>query len=235
MDAHRKQRYQTLSTIILSFAKVVVWVLAVLWVLGQLDINYAPFLLAAGGISLAIGFGAQSLVKDVVTGFLLLMEEQFALDDYVEINGKGGSVEKISLRTVRLRSMDGTLHIFPSGSISQVSNMTYQWGKAVVNVGVSYNENPRKVLSVLETVCKEFAGAPEWKEKLIDDPYAQGILSFGDSAIQFRVLAKTQPGSQWAAGRELHIRIKYAFDKEGIDIPYNYLNIIDRTEKNKEK
>lgn len=230
IDAHRKQRYQTLSSVILSFIKILVWILGVLWVLGELEIDYAPFLVAAGGISLAIGFGAQSLVKDMVSGFFILMEEQFALGDFVEIGGESGTVEKISLRTIKFRSLDGTLHTVPNGSISTVSNKTYQWSRAVVKVGVSYDDDPQKVLSVLKTVCQQIAEDPEWKESLIDEPTAQGILSFGDSSINFRVLAKTPPGEQWAVERELHVRIKKAFDQEGIEIPYNIVNVLERKE-----
>lgn len=234
LDTHRKQRYQTLSTVIVSFVKVAVWVMAVLWILGQLGIDYTPFLVAAGGISLAIGFGAQSLVKDVVAGFFILMEEQFALGDSVEIGGRSGSVEKISLRTIRLRGMDGSLHIIPNGTISDVSNKTYQWAQAVVKVGASYNDEPRGVIAVLESLCREFAEDPEWKESLIEEPIAQGIISFGESGIEYRILAKTISGKQWGVGRELNIRIKQAFDREGIEIPYNYLNIIERKEKTQE-
>ncbi len=231
IDDHRKQRYHTLSSVILSFIKVLIWAMAVIWVLGELNIDYAPFLLAAGGITLAIGFGAQSLVKDVVSGFFILMEEQFALGDLVEINGQSGTVEKISLRTIKFRSLDGTLHTIPNGSISMVSNKDYLWSRAVVTVGVSYDEDTQNVLSVLKTVCQEISEDPEWKESLLEEPTPQGIISFGDSAVNFRILAKTPPGAQWAVGRELHIRVKNAFDKEGIEIPYNYINVIDRTQK----
>lgn len=231
IDDHRKQRYQTLSTVIISFIKILLWAMAVIWVLGELNIDYAPFLVAAGGISLAVGFGAQSLVKDVVSGFFILMEEQFALGDVVDINGQAGTVEKISLRTIKFRSLDGTLHTIPNGNISMVSNYDYQWSRAVVKVGVSYDEDPQKVISVLKTVCREIAEDPEWKDSLLEEPTPQGIISFGESALNFRILAKTPPGEQWAVGRELHIRVKNAFDKEGIEIPYNYINVIDRTQK----
>ena len=231
IDTHTKQRYQTLSAVILSFIKILVWILSVLWVLGELNIDYAPFLVAAGGISLAIGFGAQSLVKDMVSGFFMLMEEQYALGDVVAINGITGTVEKISLRTIKFRSLDGTLNTIPNGSISQVSNQTHQWSRAVVKVGVSYDNDPNKVLSILNTVCREMAEDEQWKESLIDEPIPQGILSFGDSAVNFRILAKTQPGEQWSVEREMHIRVKNAFDQKGIEIPYNFVNIVDRTEK----
>lgn len=231
VDAHKKQRVHTLSSVVLSFIKVLIWTMAVIWVLGELEIDYAPFLVAAGGVSLAIGFGAQSLVKDVVTGFFMLMEEQFALGDAVEINGEGGSVESISLRTIKFRSLDGTLHIIPNGNISKVANKTYQWSRSVVNVGVSYDDDPQKVLEVLGEVCNSMKDDPQWKEDFIEEPTPQGILSFGDSSVNFRVIAKTYPGKQWAIGREMHIRIFKAFGEAGIDIPYNYINVVDKTPK----
>lgn len=231
LDAHRKQRFQTLSSVSVSFIKITVWTLAVLWVFGETNIDYKPFLVAAGGISLAVGFGAQSLVKDVVTGFFLLMEEQFALGDVVEIDGKMGVVEKISLRTIKFRALDGTLHILPNGAISAVSNKTFQWSRAIVPVNVSYQEEPGRILKIMKTLCAEIYADPEWNAKLMEEPEPQGIISFGQSAIEFRVMAKTLPGAQWEVGRALSIRIKNAFDREGVEIPFNYLNVIHRTEK----
>ena len=231
ISAHRKQRYQTLFSIILSIIKITLWVLAVLWVLGELNIDYAPFLLAAGGVSLAIGFGAQSLVKDIVAGFFMLMEEQLALGDVAEIDGKSGSVENISLRTIRLRSLNGTLHIIRNGSITNVSNLTHQWSRAVIEVGVSYDENSENVLSVLKQICHDIYEDREWHPLLIEEPVPQGILSFGDSSINFRILAKTVPGKQWGIDREIKTRIKKTFDQKGIEIPFPFTNIIDRTKR----
>ncbi|MCK5221625.1 MAG: mechanosensitive ion channel family protein, partial [Candidatus Aminicenantes bacterium] len=227
IDAHKKQRYQTLSSVILSFVKIVLWVSAVVWVLGVLNIDYGPFLLAAGGISLAIGFGAQSLVKDIVTGFFLLMEEQFALGDVVEINGKSGTIEKISLRTIKFRGLDGTLHIIPNGEISIVSNSTYQWSRAVINIGVSYDVESAAVMNALRSVCASMYNDPEWKSKILDEPFPQGILSFGDSSVNYRILAKTKTGEQWGVAREFNIRIQKTFNGKNIDIPYNYINVIN--------
>ncbi len=227
IDAHKKQRYETLSSVILSFVKIVLWTSSAIWVMGILNIDYGPFLMAAGGISLAIGFGAQSLVKDLVTGFFLLMEEQFALGDVVEINGKTGTIEKISLRTVKFRSLDGTLHTIPNGNISSVSNSTYQWSRAVANIGVSYNDDHEKVISVLGKICDKMYKDEAWREKFIEKPIPQGILSFGDSAVNYRIIAKTVTGQQWGISRELNIRIKREFDKQGIEIPYNYINVVE--------
>jgi len=234
LDSHRKQRYQTLLSIVLSIIKITLWAFAVLWVLGELNIDYAPFLVAAGGISLAIGFGAQSLVKDVVSGFFILMEEQLALGDFVEIGDKSGTVEKITLRTIRFRSLDGTLHIIPNGNISRVSNLTHQWSRAVIEIGVSYDENSEQVLAALKEICQQIYQEEKWNPFLIDEPVPQGILSFGDSAVNFRILAKTTPGKQWEVDREIKVRIKKTFDQKGIEIPYPFVNIIDRTSKKAE-
>ena len=231
ISPHRKQRYNTLFSIILSIIKIALWILAVLWVLGELNIDYAPFLVAAGGVSLAIGFGAQSLVKDIVAGFFILMEEQLALGDVIEIDGKTGTVEKISLRTIRFRSLNGTLHIIPNGSITNVSNLTHQWSRAVIEVGVSYDESSENVLAVLKQICQDIYLDRKWRPMLIEEPVPQGILSFGDSAINFRILAKTIPGKQWDVDREIKNRIKHTFDKQGIEIPYPFTNIVDRTDR----
>lgn len=226
-DAHKKQRYQTLSAVILSFTKILIWIAAVFWTLGELDVDYGPFLVAAGGLSLAIGFGAQSLVKDVVTGFFLLIEEQFALGDYVEINGVGGTVEKISLRTIRFRSLDGTVHIVPNGNIAMVSNSSYKWSRAVVKIGVSYNEDTDNVFKVLREVCDSVYNDPSLKSKFLEEPAIQGILAFNDSSVMFRITAKTESGAHWGIQREINKVIKKVFDKEKIEIPYNYINVVN--------
>lgn len=231
LDPHYKQRYVTLFSVVLSIVKVFLWILATLWVLGELEIDYAPFLVAAGGLSLAIGFGAQSLVKDFFSGFFMLMEEQLALGDVVDINGNSGTVEKISFRTIKLRSLNGTVHIIPNGNISSVSNLTHKWSRAVTNVGVSYDAEPAKVMEILEAICRDIYRDPEWQSNFIDEPIAQGITNLGDSSVGFRILSKTIPGQQWAVDRELNIRIKKALDEAGVEIPYNYINIINRTEK----
>ncbi len=230
-NMHKTQRYHTLSSVILSFIKIVLWVSAAVWVLGVLDIDYGPFLVAAGGISLAIGFGSQSLVKDIVTGFFLLMEEQFALGDVVEINGKSGTIENISLRTIKFRSLDGTLHIIPNGEIVIVSNLTYQWSRAVVSIGVGYDVDSSKVMKTLKSICDSMVNDPDWKGKLIDEPVSQGIISFGESSVNYRILAKTISGEQWAVSREFNMRIQQAFNENNIEIPYNYINVVNIKEK----
>ncbi len=226
-NAHKKQRYQTLSAVILSFSRIILWIAAIFWTLGELGIDYGPFLVAAGGLSLAIGFGAQSLVKDIVTGFFLLIEEQFALGDYVEINGASGTVEKISLRTIRFRSLDGTVHIVPNGNISKVSNSSYKWSRAVVKIGVSYNEDTDHVFKALKEVCDTVYNNSTLKNTFLEEPAIQGILAFNDSSVMFRITAKTESGAQWGIEREINKVIKTVFDREKIEIPYNYINVVN--------
>ncbi len=226
-DAHKKQRYNTLSSVLLSFSRILIWTVAVFWTLGELEVDYGPFLVAAGGISLAIGFGAQSLVKDIVTGFFLLIEEQFALGDFVEINGKSGTVEKISLRTIRFRSLDGTVHIIPNGNISNVSNSSYRWSRAVVKIGVSYNEDTAHVLKALKEATDMVYNMPALKKLFLEEPSIQGILAFNDSSVMYRVIAKTESGEQWGIEREINKAIKKVFDRENIEIPYNYINVVN--------
>ncbi len=230
LKEERKKRYYTLFNISMTLIRITLWTLAVLWVLGELNIDYAPFLVAAGGISLAVGFGAQSLVKDIVSGFFILMEEQLAIGDVVEINGKTGTVERISLRTITVRSFDGSVHIIPNGSISSVTNLTYKWARTVLKIGASYDDDPDKVIKTLNAIGKDFYKDEDWKKVLKEEPSCLGVDSLGDSAIVYTVIAKTKPGNQWAVGREFRKRIKKRFDKEGIDIPYNYINIIDKTQ-----
>ncbi|MGE5343522.1 MAG: mechanosensitive ion channel domain-containing protein [Candidatus Omnitrophota bacterium] len=225
MDTQSKQRYNTLSAVIMSFVKVVIWVVTIIWALGELEINIGPLLVAAGGVSLAIGFGAQSLVKDVVSGFFILIEKQFSLGDFVDINGDSGYVEKISLRTIKIRALDGSLHIIHNGSITKVANKTYDWSRAVVNVKVSISEEPQKILSLLKSICEEIMADPLWSPKLIEEPIPQGIIGLGETAADFRILAKTIPDSQWAVERELRVRISSAFQKNAIETPSQTIRI----------
>lgn len=228
IDVHNKQRYHTLSAVTLSFIKVVTWAVAMIWVLSELNINVGPILVAAGGVSLAIGFGAQSLVKDVVSGFFILMEKQFALGDFVIINDDSGYIEAISLRTIKMRTLDGSLHIIHNGSINKVANQTYEWSRAVVNIRVGINEEPAKVLRVLQEVCESLNNDEEWKPKLIDKPFPQGIISLGECSSDFRILAKTIPDLQWAVEREIRIRVRNALSQNAIETPSQFITVIDR-------
>jgi len=218
------QRAKTLSGVFMAAVRIVVWVTALLMVMGQFDVNYQPLLLATGGITLAIGFGAQSLVKDFFSGFFILLENQFQVGDVVELGGDTGTVESVSLRTTRLRAGDGSVHIVPNGEIKAVTNQTHGWSRIMFNVGVGYNEDPDEVKALLNNVGREMFESPEWKSKLLEAPMVMGLDNFGASSLDFRIMGRTRPGEQWAATRELRRRIKIAFDLGGIEIPYNYVN-----------
>ncbi len=228
IDDEQKKRYKTLISMVQTIIKVTLWGFAIMWIMGELNIDYAPFLVAAGGASLAIGFGAQSLVKDVVSGFFILLENQLSIGDVVDINGKIGGVEKINLRTVWLRSFDGSLHIIPNGQISKISNLTEKWARAVLKIGVSYDADMEKVIETINRVGKEMKDDIEWSQKIIEPAQCLGVDSFEDSSVVYLVACKTSAGSQWGVARELRKRIKEAFDKEGIEIPYPYLNVIQK-------
>lgn len=222
-------RADTLQSVAVTTVKVVVWVTAALMILGQFEVNYHPLLLATGGVTLAIGFGAQSLVKDFFSGFFILLENQFQVGDVITVNGTSGGVESVSLRTTRLRSVDGTLHVIPNGNITMVSNMTHLWSRMSINIGVGYSEDPDEIREVLNRIGDELYADPEWQSLMFEAPRVTGLDNFGGSSVDFRVMCKVQPGEQWAVTREYRRRVKIGFDVAGIEIPYAYVNYVPVT------
>ncbi|HSJ24591.1 MAG TPA: mechanosensitive ion channel family protein [Longimicrobiales bacterium] len=216
----REQRAQTLGSLLGNVAGIAVFVIASLTILDILLQNIGPILASFGIIGLAFSFGAQSLVRDVISGTFMLMEGQFGVGDVVEVAGVSGLVEKITLRTTILRDVEGRVHIVPNGEITRVTNMTKSWSRAVLNIGVAYREDADRVMDVLRDLLHDFQQDPEWGALLLEDPVVPGIESFGDSAVVIRVMAKTLPLKQWDVGRELRRRIKKRFDAEGIEIPF---------------
>jgi small-conductance mechanosensitive channel len=222
-------RANTLQSVSITTVKIVVGVTTILMILGQFEVNYHPLLLATGGITLAIGFGAQSLVKDFFAGFFILLENQFQVGDVVTLNGTTGGVESVSLRTTRLRSVDGTLHIVPNGVITMVSNLTHLWSRMSINIGVGYGEDPDEVREVLNRIGDELYADPEWSPKMLEAPRVTGLDNFGGSSIDFRVMCKVRPGEQWGVTREFRRRVKIGFDLVDIEIPYAYVNYVPVT------
>jgi small conductance mechanosensitive channel len=186
----------------------------------NLFIAIAPLLAGVGVAGLAISFGAQSLVKDIIAGFFILLENQFGVDDIVEINGAAGKVERMTLRIVMLRDLHGVLHIIPNGSITMVSNRTRGFARSVVDVGVAYKTNIDHALRVLQEVAEDFAKDPDWKGAVAQPPQVLGVDALADSAVTIRMLTETAPGRQWDVSRELRRRIKNRLDAEGIEIPF---------------
>lgn len=217
--SEREQRGQTISQLLRSVGRVLLLALAVLLSL-NVFVNIGPLLAGAGILGLAVSFGAQSLVKDVISGFFYLVEGQFAVGDVIEIAGKSGVVERMTLRVVMLRDIAGVLHMIPNGQISTVSNMTRGWSRAVVDVGVAYGTEVDKALDIFRNEAERLAEDPPWSRDLDGAPEVVGVNELGDSGVTIRTLFRTHPGKQWGVGREFRRRIKNRLDREGIEIPF---------------
>ena len=215
------QRTQTLTKVLSSAGVVIIWVLSIFYVLSELSFNLAPLLAGVGIVGLAVGFGAQNLVRDVVTGFFILLEDQYGVGDIVQINQIAtGKVEQLTLRVTGLRDLDGTMHYMANGSIDHVANRSKDWARAVIDVGVGYNEQPERVRSVLLRVAKEAKEDPELGRTLFTEPQVLGVERIGEYEIVWRIIAETKPARQWEVSRALRERIKVAFDREKIEIPF---------------
>ncbi|MGH2756955.1 MAG: mechanosensitive ion channel family protein [Actinomycetota bacterium] len=219
--ARALQRTQTLAKVLSSAGIATIWVIAFIQMLSMLEWDLAPLLAGVGIIGLALGFGAQSLVKDIVTGFFILLEDQYGVGDNIEINqAAGGKVEQLTLRVTGLRALDGTMHYFPNGTIDHVANRSKDWARAIVDVGVAYKEDPNKVRSVLEEVAKDAKADPILGDELYSVPEILGVEILGEYDVTWRMLADTKPGQQWIVARALREKVKVGFDATGIEIPY---------------
>jgi moderate conductance mechanosensitive channel len=220
------QRIRTLSRVIRYALTVVVSLVAGMLVLGELGISVAPILGAAGVVGLAIGFGAQSLVKDYFTGFFLLLENQVRLGDVVEAAGKAGVVEELTLRYLRLRDYSGIVHFIPNNMISVVSNMSLTFAYAVIDAGVAYGEDVDRVVGVMRSVGTELRADPAFAERILEDLEIAGVEQWADSAVVIRCRFKVAPLEQWNVRREYLKRLKAAFDRDGIEIPFPHRKLI---------
>lgn len=214
------KRVATLTDILTTSVKVLLWLVVVMMVLRRLGIDVAPIIAGAGILGLAIGFGAQELVRDFIAGFFILMENQVRTGDVALINGTGGFVEHVGLRTIVLRDNTGTVHVFQNGKINTLSNMTKEWSAMVFDIGVAYKEDTDNVVRVMEEVAAELRGDETLGPDIIEDLEVLGVDAFGDSEVVIKARLKTKPIRQWAVGREYRRRLKYAFDREGIEIPF---------------
>ncbi|HSE28203.1 MAG TPA: mechanosensitive ion channel family protein [Gemmatimonadales bacterium] len=215
----KEKRGYTLAQLLRSVGRFVVLIFTLILSLGVF-VNVTPLLAGAGVVGLAISFGAQSLVKDFFAGFFILLEDQFSVGDVVDIEGRSGVVERMTLRLTQLRSLDGTLHSIPNGTITVVSNRTRGWSRAVLEVAVAYGTDVDRALEVLRDEVAAFARDEEWSLTLDGAPEVWGVEALGDSAVTIRIVARTRPGQQWAVARELRRRIKKRLDQEGIEIPF---------------
>jgi moderate conductance mechanosensitive channel len=219
-------RIDTLARVFRNSAAIVIVLVAGMLILGELGISVAPILATAGVAGVAIGFGAQSLIKDYFTGFFLLLDDQVRVGDVIEVAGKSGLVEEVTLRYVRLRDMDGHVHFVPNGEIKLVTNRTRGFATPVVEVGVAYRENIDDVLKVMREVAAQLRADAAWSARIAGDLEVIGVDRWGDSAVVLRARIRVMPPiEQWNVKREYLKRLKAAFDTAGIEIPFPQLTV----------
>tara|TARA_B100001013_G_C24607875_1_gene441837 strand:+ start:229 stop:1137 length:909 start_codon:yes stop_codon:yes gene_type:complete len=219
-DVAQGQRINTLFRILKNFVSVAILVVIVMLVLSELGIEIGPLLAAAGVVGLAVGFGAQTLVKDIITGLFVILEGQVTIGDIVEVAGHSGTVEAITIRTMRLRDIEGHLHVIPFSEVTTVKNITQDQDYHTFEIGVSYNEDVDHVVETLENVGKNLQKDKNFKTKINGAIQVFGLDKFEDSAIIIKGRIPTLHKQQWAVRREFNRRVKIAFDKHGIEIPF---------------
>jgi small-conductance mechanosensitive channel len=229
----RVKRAETLVKILNNTTSVFIAIIVTFMILKELGMDIGPLLAGAGILGLAIGFGAQSLVRDFLSGFFILLEDQYRVGDVIKIGEYAGTVEKLELRTTVIRDLEGVVHTIPNGEIKEVSNLTYGWSRVVLDIGITYQENVDRVIDILKEVGKKMREEMNYREMMIEDPIVLGVDDLAESKIILKMLAKTQPQKQWDVARELRRRIKYAFDKEGIETPFPHRIIITQGKKDK--
>jgi len=221
-----EKRAQTISRILRQASFILVWSVTTMLVLAELGVDLKPILAGAGILGLAIGFGAQTLVKDVITGFFILLENQIRVGDVVTAAGFTGEVESVNLRTTVLRDVDGRVHIIPNSAITVVTNATRDFSRALLDVGVTYREDTDRCLMILREVGSALEKDPLFARRIIGSFEYPGVQALGESAVLLRMVAKTHPHDGPIVQRELRRRVKKAFDEAGIEIPYPHLKVL---------
>ena len=228
-----KKKTFTFTSVVSNLIIVVSVIAALLIIAQELGISVTPLLAGAGVAGIVIGFGAQSLIKDLINGTFILFEQWFQVNDIVTINGTSGVVERLNLRTTVLRDLEGIAHYIPNGEIKVLSNRTHIWARAMIEIGVHYKENTDRVIGVLEQVFDELMEDKQFKDCILERPQILGkggVDSLGDSAVGFKIICKVIPPNQWDIARQLRKRIKDKFDDAGIEIPYPCRNVYMRDE-----
>lgn len=220
LPTEAKKRVATVMRLVRQVFSLVFWGIVTLILLGQFGVDIGPILASAGIIGLAVGFGAQNLVRDVIAGLFIILENQLRVGDVAVINGQAGFVEAVKYRTVVLRDRSGTVHVFPSGSIQTLSNMTQEWSAYLMDIGVAYKENTDRVIEVMEEVGRKLKADEHYGSLMTEDLEVYGVDRFDTSAVIIKARLKTLPMKQWEVGRQYLRRLKQAFDAEGIEIPF---------------
>jgi small conductance mechanosensitive channel len=220
-----QKRIETIVRLVKKAALLALWLTIGLMILKEFGVEIAPIIASAGIAGLAVGFGAQNLVRDVISGFFIILENQIRVNDVAIINGTGGLVEQINFRTTVLRDLSGVVHVFPNGTINTLSNMTNEWSGYVFDIGVAYKENTDRVIEVMKEVGRTMLEDPKFGASMLEPPEFFGVDKFDDSAVIIKGRLKTKPIRQWEVGREFLRRVKHAFDEHNIEIPFPHRSI----------
>jgi small conductance mechanosensitive channel len=220
-----RKRVTTLTGLLSTLAIVVVWAIVAVICLDQIGLDVTPILAGAGIIGLAVGFGAQNLVRDVISGFFLVLENHVRVGDVAVVNGTGGLVEAITFRTIVLRDLAGVVHVVPNGAITTLANMTKGWSGYVIDVGVAYKEDTDRVVDVMTVVAEDLRKDARFGPMILEPIEVFGVDDFKESEVTIKARLKTVPIQQWAVGREYRRRLKKAFDARGIEIPFPHRSL----------
>ncbi|HVV72573.1 MAG TPA: mechanosensitive ion channel family protein [Verrucomicrobiae bacterium] len=231
LDLESQKRADTLTSVIRWVLRTSILLISSVMLLGQFGVQIGPILAAAGVVGIAVGFGAQNLVQDVISGFFLLLEDQVRVGDVVQLNDKSGLVEKINLRMTILRDFSGTVHYVRNGKIDVVSNMTKEYSFAVMEIGIAYREDPDEVMGVITAIGNGLREDPAFKNDILSPIEIAGLDKFGDSAIVIKARIKTRPSKQWSTGREFNRRLKKKFDELNIEMPFPHMTIYPGKDK----
>ncbi len=215
-----RRRAETLGTVLKSVAALIIYTVAAFMALSEFSVNLGPLIASAGIVGIAFGFGAQSLVKDFLSGIFMLIEDQFGVGDIIDVGSAAGVVEGVSLRTTQIRDVQGTLWHVPNGEIARVANKSQQWARAVLDIEVAYDTNVNHAMSIIKEVADAIWQEAMPNATIIEEPEIWGVENFGSDAIAIRLAVKVEPGEQWATSREIRRRLKEAFDDVGIEIPF---------------
>jgi small-conductance mechanosensitive channel len=232
--ARAAMRTETLGNVLRSLASLIIWTAAVFVAVGSLrtvNIDLGPLIAGAGIVGVALGFGSQSLVKDFLSGIFMLLEDQYGVGDIVNVGEATGVVEGITLRTTRLRDVEGVLWHVPNGEITRVGNLSQQWSRSLLDIPVAYSTDLSQAIDVIKRTADGLWKDREWRGLVLEEPDVWGVESFADSSILIRLVLKVVPAQQWAVSRELRIRLKAAFDDAGIEIPFPQTTVWMRDER----
>jgi small-conductance mechanosensitive channel len=220
-----RKRVTTLTGLLLTLSLVAIWAIAAVICLDQIGLDITPILAGAGIVGLAIGFGAQNLVRDVISGFFLVLENQVRVGDVAVVNGTGGLVEAVTFRTIVLRDLAGVVHVMPNGTITTLANMTKGWSGYVVDIGVAYKEDTDQVVEVMTEVAEDLRKDARFGPSMLEPIEIFGVDDFKESEVTIKARFKTVPLQQWNVGREYRRRLKKAFDARGIEIPFPHRSL----------